>query len=519
MPDKTLLLEEVNVLINGTVSSPHIDYYKHLDYVVKQAIAGDQVVYRMAIRNNILWQWESLKDPEKNYIDLLNDIIPGTVVRIKRDSKRVKERLRVTISRVTGSIRKKNRSGSEKQRNEILNGWTNLSILAGDIMNPGEMEEEIKRLEAKAADLMERLQTCNVAVEEWRKKYENLEGEKKKVFEELTAEILNSQDKKKISNLEAENEEIKKYIRKLEKEQRDDVNEIQKFTKEMTTLSKRQATRRVESLSSRAQKALWFSKQYGLELDALCFKDTEGNQYPLKIPSSNSTSPAPPNSPQQTPGSTPSTSSQTPPSTPSTSSQTPGPAPSTPPQAPGSPASTRSQAPGLMTPTLQQVPGSTHSTPTGTPGAAPPTPPQTPVAVPPANGSSCQATVTPLNGTPPLGNQTTTQCKRVQYDSLSDSEKERVEAVLFLMDKFAVGDPFVHELSMLINGMPRSYLIKQCRDNLNSSCTVKPTSGPEPGAQIFFKESLTSKLNSLVTTHLLQNNAVHFCFFLETNIK
>ena len=108
----------------------------------------------------------------------------------------------------------------------------------------------------------------------------------------------------------------------------------------------------------------------------------------------------------------------------------------------------------------------------------------------------------------------------MQFNTLSDSEKERVEAVLFLMDKFAVDDPFVHELSMLINGMPRSYLIKQCRDNLNSSCTVKPTSGPEPGAQIFFKESLTSKLNSCVPTHLLQNNAVHFCFFfLETNIK
>ena len=69
----------------------------------------------------------------------VNDIIPGTVVRIKRDSKRVKERLRVTISLLTGSIRKKNRSVSEKQKNEILNGWTNLSILAGDIMNPGEM--------------------------------------------------------------------------------------------------------------------------------------------------------------------------------------------------------------------------------------------------------------------------------------------------------------------------------------------------------------------------------------------
>ena len=106
MPDKTLSKEEVNVLINGTVSSPHLDY-KHLDYVVKQAIAGDQVVYRMAIRNTILLQWASLKDSEKNHIDLLNDVIPGTVLRIKRDSKRIKERLQVKNIRLTGSLREK----------------------------------------------------------------------------------------------------------------------------------------------------------------------------------------------------------------------------------------------------------------------------------------------------------------------------------------------------------------------------------------------------------------------------
>ena len=44
------------------------------------------------------------------------------------------------------------------------------------------------------------------------KKYENLEDEKKKLFEELTEEILNSQDKKKNSNLKTENEELKKYV-------------------------------------------------------------------------------------------------------------------------------------------------------------------------------------------------------------------------------------------------------------------------------------------------------------------
>ena len=118
----------------------------------------------------------------------------------------------------------------------------------------------------------------------------------------------------------------------------------------------------------------------------MCYVEVEV-QYPLQLSPSRSTSPAPPTTPQQTPGSTPSTTSQ----------------------APGSTTSTQSQAPGLMTPTPPQVPASTHSTPTGTSGAAPSTPPQTPVAVPPANRSSCKATVT-LNGTPPLGNRTTTQC-------------------------------------------------------------------------------------------------------------
>ncbi|KAJ7382866.1 hypothetical protein OS493_032235 [Desmophyllum pertusum] len=51
---------------------------------------------------------------------------------------------------------------------------------------------------------------------------------------------------------------------------------------------------------------------------------------------------------------------------------------------------------------------------------------------------------------------------------------------------------------MQINGMPRPYLIKECRDKLNSSCAVKPTRGPEPGAQISFREFLIRKLKLLL---------------------
>ena len=80
--------------------------------------------------------------------------------------------------------------------------------------------------------------------------------------------------------------------------------------------------------------------------------------------------------------------------------------------------------------------------------------------------------------------------------------------MLFLIDKFSVGDAFIHELSMAVNGMPKSYLTKQCQDKLNSTCLVKPTPGAEPGAQVSFKESLINKLRLLVSTWCV---CVYFC--------
>ena len=50
MPDKTYQKQKVNLLISGSVSSRHLNA-KHLSYVTKKAIAGDQVVYRMVIQN------------------------------------------------------------------------------------------------------------------------------------------------------------------------------------------------------------------------------------------------------------------------------------------------------------------------------------------------------------------------------------------------------------------------------------------------------------------------------------
>ena len=45
------------------------------------------------------------------------------------------------------------------------------------------------------------------------------------------------------------------------------------------------------------------------------------------------------------------------------------------------------------------------------------------------------------------------------FDALSDEDKSNVEMVLFLLDKFCVGDSFYHEVTMLFDDLPRLYLV------------------------------------------------------------
>jgi hypothetical protein len=50
--------------------------------------------------------------------------------------------------------------------------------------------------------------------------------------------------------------------------------------------------------------------------------------------------------------------------------------------------------------------------------------------------------------------------KQHRFDALSQDDKEKVEEILFLLDKFDVSDEFYHEITMLDSTLPQSYLIK-----------------------------------------------------------
>ena len=92
-----------------------------------------------------------------------------------------------------------------------------------------------------------------------------------------------------------------------------------------------------------------------------------------------------------------------------------------------------------------------------------------------------------------------TEGQQSKYESLDNDDKTTVESILFLMDKFGVGDEFVHELSMVVNDFPvKSYLIKQCRSVLNKEVRITTTPGLAPGAQYSFKTLLAEKIKTMV---------------------
>ncbi len=99
-------------------------------------------------------------------------------------------------------------------------------------------------------------------------------------------------------------------------------------------------------------------------------------------------------------------------------------------------------------------------------------------------------------------NHTLTYSEKVRrsYKDLTEADQQKVRNVLFILDKFCIGDEAYHELSMVDGNeeLPRSYLIKQCKDELNKLCHITRTPGSAQGAQLDFLAELESVIQNQV---------------------
>ena len=87
---------------------------------------------------------------------------------------------------------------------------------------------------------------------------------------------------------------------------------------------------------------------------------------------------------------------------------------------------------------------------------------------------------------------------RLSFQKLPEDEKDTVRALLYILDKFSVGDAAYHEISMIDDQFPRSYLNKQCRNDLNSIFHIARTPGKHPGAQMSFTDELRRQIRKKV---------------------
>ena len=87
---------------------------------------------------------------------------------------------------------------------------------------------------------------------------------------------------------------------------------------------------------------------------------------------------------------------------------------------------------------------------------------------------------------------------KTSFQQLPEDDKDTIRALLYIMDKYCVSDSAYHEISMIVDGLPRSYLIKQCRKSLNSICHITRMPGKNPGAQLSFKKELQDQIRKKV---------------------
>ena len=87
------------------------------------------------------------------------------------------------------------------------------------------------------------------------------------------------------------------------------------------------------------------------------------------------------------------------------------------------------------------------------------------------------------------------------YKDLPEAEKQKIKEVVLIQDKFCVGEAAYHELSMIPAGqtLPRSYLVKQCKDSLNQLCHIERTPGKNEGAQVNFYDALRNAIQNHVS--------------------
>ena len=358
-------------------SCVRVDTNHCLEYIRRQGVTDKQIVLTAHLPYECVRVWSAVRQEALSkqipccYISIFNAFLHETTgFKVKSNSQRLEERLRKvaseTKSKFVGKNGKAYRALCEKQ--------VRVSLQMDDLETLAEAEtrlSEQKLINNKLQEDNHILQKDNhILQKDNQSLQERIENLVKNMSEAQEAGVI---AEGKNLDLEQKNRSLEDYIKELGQ----DLDFRNNGYKNLSDIGERQWRRKLTELRANVQKALWFSKTFGLELDSVRFKDDVGASHTCSY-----------------------------------SDKT-----------------------------------------------------------------------------------------RKSYKNLSEADQQKVKNVLFILDKFCVGEEAYHELSMIDgnDGLPRSYLIKQCKDDLNKLCHITATPGSAQGAQLDFLQELKSVVQKQVS--------------------
>ena len=365
MSDKFNLLDVEKFKNAVSVGNDHC-----LKYVRQRSVSSEDIVLTVIIKYDCLRhlyeakQAASTRQTSCRYVDLLNVFLATKYsAKIKEDCSGIEGRLRRTCGEVNNKFKGKN----EKSYRDLQQSELKLALRADEILTISELETTVRHEKERADAALRENEVLKARCEELYNKMVEYEACNKDTNEDLAVA------KAKIDSLVTENDKLHAYIEKLGHD-----IDFENSGKIISQVGERQQRRKMKELKTNVERALWFTKSFGLTLNSVTFSGDDDSNHSTLCFEEN-----------------------------------------------------------------------------GTKG----------------------------------------------FHDLSEEDQDKVKSVLFLLDKFCIGDAAYHELTMCSGGedLPRSYLIKQCKDDLNKPCHITRTPGVAPGARLDFATELESVLRKQVT--------------------
>lgn len=233
-----------------------------LHYARSQCESRDEIPFAVSISNICLKSWHDLKskyETGESFITILNTFLAEKwAIQIKYDCKRLEDRLNSLSSEANSKLKGKR----GRIYVETAAKFKEIGVRQGEIITAGHFVAEIEQRKINYTLLEEENKRLETRCNEF---YHDL----------VRAQALGEDANKRqidMDKLQTENLHLHRYAEKIEEQ-----ISFKNRGGTVEGVKERQRRRKLKELETNVEKALWFSKSFGLKLNSASFENSKGS--------------------------------------------------------------------------------------------------------------------------------------------------------------------------------------------------------------------------------------------------